>query len=161
MFFIYVKSNEPALEYVEHMGTFRSTALPPIYPLASLGDAFTRLYFLEKHIRAADKMLARRFTAAIDEMRVRLENEFSPLFDAVLLLTDELPKLDRCVCGKISHSTRAGAERQALSLYVVNTDPSKLDGKRLRVYACGLEKRPHWHVGHSRGGGLCRIGVAR
>lgn len=133
------------------MGTFRSTALPPIYPLASLGDAFTRLYFLEKHIRAADRMLARHYTVAIEEMRVRLEREFDATYAAVETITEHLPRLLRCACGKISHATEESAGRQLAALFIVNKDPSRIEAERLNVYACPVARRlgrEVWHTGH-------------
>lgn len=137
-------------------GSFRaSAALPAIYPLASLGEAFTRLYFLEKHIRAADRMLARRWSLAIDEMRVRLEREFDALWDAVQWLTEDLPALGRCACGKVGHPTREAAERQARALFVVNATPEKIEAARLRIYSCA--QGAAYHVGHSRGGGAGRL----
>ena len=128
-------------------GPSGTSALPPIYPLASLGDAFTRLYFLEKHIRAADKMLARRFTAAIDEMRVRLEREFDPLFSAVSVCTEVLPRLPRCLkCGKVSHETRAGAAEHALTFQMID----ELRGRsRMNVFRCQFGGNA-WHVGRSK-----------
>lgn len=134
-------------------------ALPPSYPLPSLGAAFTRLYFLERHIRAADRMLARRWSRAIDEMRVRLEHEFDALWDAVQWLTEDLPALGRCRCrcGKVGHPTPEGAERQARALLIVNATPEKIDLKRLRIYPCPQGTATTYHVGHSRGGGAWRL----
>lgn len=125
--------------------------LPPIYPLRSLGDAFTRLYRLEKHLRAADRMLARRYTDAIEEMRVRLEREFDAVHSTVEVITEHLPKLPRCACGKISHATEESAGRQLAALFVVNKDPSRIEAERLNVYTCPVARRlgrEVWHTGH-------------
>jgi len=119
------------------------STLPPIYPLPSLARALTRMAYLEKHLRAADRLLARRYSEVIEETRVRLGFEFDALYAAVCLLTEELPTLPRCAaCGKISHRGWSSARRHLALFDVINKHPGQM-----RVYRCksggdGL------HVGH-------------
>src|SRR5690349_11939248 len=87
--------------------------LPPIYPLPSLTAAWARAAYLEKQIRAADRMLARRHSDAIEAVRVRLEREFDALWLG-LEVRAELLRLPKCTaCGKVDHPDQASAQRHA------------------------------------------------
>ena len=120
-------------------------SLPPIYPLPSLRAAVERLAYLEKHIRAADRMLARYRSDVIEEMRVRLEREFDGLFLALETRTEVLPILPKCsACGKVSHRNLASAERHAQVFAVID---KRQDRRLVDVFRCRFGGSS-FHVGH-------------
>lgn len=125
----------------------------------SIVAARDRLAALESEIRDVDAALkAGADTAALERRRAALERDFDQLYEAVEFVSETMPKLRTCVCGKVCHPDEGSALAHARALETVRvrrpaptlnpTGYRRRVSKDVSAYVCMRNLKEVWHVGH-------------